>query len=42
MNKLLFERIEGKSRENDVKPTAENRKLWSDIWFQNVKHNENA
>ena len=41
--KLLFEKIEVKSRQNDVKPSAEeSRKFWSNIWSQNVEHDINA
>ena len=38
-----LKKIEGKSRENDVKINAEeSRKFWSDIWSQNVEHHESA
>ena len=38
----MFEKIEGKSRQNDVKPSAEkSRNFWSKI-EQNVEHNENT
>ena len=39
----MFEKIDGNSRQNNVKPNAEeSRKLWSNIWSQNVEHNESA
>ena len=39
----MFEKIEGKSRQNDVRPNAEKRrKFWRDVWSQNVEHNESA
>ena len=38
----MFEKIEGKSRQNDVKPSAEkSRNVWSKT-EQNVEHNENT
>ena len=41
--KLVCEKIKGKSRQNDKKPTAEESwKVWRDIWFQNVEDNEIA
>ena len=41
--KLLFEKIEGKSRQSDVKPNAEeSRNFWSNIWSQTVEHNEST
>ena len=40
-DKLLFEKIEGNSGKNDVKPIAEeNRKFWSDFCTHNVEPNE--
>ena len=43
IKKLLFEKIEGKSRQNDVKPNAEeSRKFWRYFWLQNVEHKKGA
>ena len=41
--KPLFEKTEGKSWQNNVKPNVEeSRKFWSNIWFQNVGHSKSA
>ena len=41
--KLLFEKIEGIERKNDVRPDAEESKtFWSNIWSKDVMHNRDA
>ena len=41
--KLLLEKMEGKSRQRNIKPNAEeSRKLWSNICSPNAEHNKSA
>ncbi|XP_065055326.1 uncharacterized protein LOC135683871 [Rhopilema esculentum] len=41
--RLLFKKIEGVERENDIKPDADQSKaFWSDIWSKDVVHNSDA
>ena len=41
--RLLFEKIEGVERENDIKPDADQSKaFWGDIWSKDVMHNRDA
>ena len=41
--RLLFEKLEGMERGNDVKPNAdESTAFWNGIWGQDVRHNEKA
>ena len=43
LQKLLLEKIEGKSWQRNIKPNAEeSRKLWSNICSPNVEHNRSA
>ena len=41
--RLLFEKIEGVERANDIKPNADQSKaFWSDIWSKDAMHNSDA
>ena len=41
--KMLFEKLEGKERSNDIIPEREEAKIfWKGIWEKDVNHNEEA